>query len=166
MKDLRITPATLADWPAIEAIYREGIRTGQATFQTEADVPDGPSWFVAKLSAMVFVAHAVEGVLGWIALSPVSSRCVYAGVAEISVYVKGTAQRHGVGYALMRHMIDASESTGIWTLEAGIFPENRASICLHEKVGFRVVGQRERIGKMDGVWRDVTLMERRSETIK
>ncbi len=140
MSNLRITPATLADWPAIEAIYSEGIRTGQATFQTEADVPDGASWFAAKMPNMIFAARADGDVQGWIALSPVSSRCVYAGVAEISVYVKGTARRHGVGHALMRHMIDAAEAAGIWTLEAGIFPENRASIRLHEKMGFRIGG--------------------------
>lgn len=163
---IHIQPATLADWPDIERIYREGIRTGHATFQTEADIPAGERWFADHMAGLVFKAVDEAGaLLGWAALSPVSSRCVYAGVAEVSVYVGEAARGQGVGLALMERLITASEEAGVWTLQAGIFPENTASIELHKRVGFRVVGVREKLGRMNGVWRDVVLMERRSSVI-
>lgn len=163
---IHIQPATLADWPDIERIYREGIRTGHATFQTEADIPAGERWFADHMADLVFKAVDEAGaLLGWAALSPVSSRCVYAGVAEVSVYVGEAARGQGVGLALMERLITASEEAGVWTLQAGIFPENTASIELHKRVGFRVVGVREKLGRMNGVWRDVVLMERRSSVI-
>lgn len=163
---ITITPATIDDWPAIEAIYREGIRTGNATFQTEADVPSGRAWFAGHVADLIFKSDDQTGeMMGWVALSPVSSRCVYAGVAEVSVYVAEAAWGRGVGLALMEKICTASEDAGIWTLQAGIFPENVASIELHKRVGFRVVGVREKLGQMDGVWRDVVLMERRSPRI-
>lgn len=163
---IHIQPATLADWPDIERIYREGIRTGHATFQTEADIPAGERWFADHMAGLVFKAVDEAGtLLGWAALSPVSSRCVYAGVAEVSVYVGEAARGQGVGLALMERLITASEEAGVWTLQAGIFPENTASIELHKRVGFRVVGVREKLGCMNGVWRDVMLMERRSSVI-
>jgi phosphinothricin acetyltransferase len=162
---IHIQPATLADWPHIERIYREGIRTGHATFQNEADIPHGERWFAGHMAGLIFKAvDDVGTLLGWAALSPVSGRCVYAGVAEVSVYVSEAAQGRGVGLALER-LVAASEEAGVWTLQAGIFPENVASIELHKRVGFRVVGVREKLRRMNGVWRDVMLMERRSPVI-
>lgn len=161
-----IRTAKPVDWPAIVQIYREGIRTGHATFQTETDIPSGETWFASKVSGLIFVAEVGDEIAGWAALSPVSSRCVYAGVTEVSVYVAAAARGQGVGDALMLRLVVASEEAGIWTLEAGIFPENEASISLHRKHGFRVVGVREKLGTMNGVWRDVVLMERRSPVIR
>ncbi|MCO5186196.1 MAG: N-acetyltransferase family protein [Anaerolineae bacterium] len=161
-----IKPAAVTDWPAIERIYRAGIRTGHATFSTEADIPDGSTWFAGKIDGLAFKAIGDhDEIIGWAALSPVSSRCVYEGVAELSVYVAPEAMGHGVGSALLAHLIGASEMAGIWTLQASIFPENVASIHLHEKYGFRIVGRREKIGRHHGVWRDTILMERRSPKI-
>jgi len=158
-----IQPATLDDWPEIERIYRAGIRTGLATFETEADVPDGRVWFAGKIAGMVFKQVVADGrILGWCALSPVSKRRVYAGVAEVSVYVAADAWGQGVGTALLTRLIRVSEAAGIWTLQAGIFPENGTSLRLHQKLGFRVVGRREKLAQLDGVWRDVLLLERRT----
>jgi L-amino acid N-acyltransferase YncA len=148
------------DWPAVRAIYLEGIATGNATFEQSA--PEWAKWDTGHLAAARLVARSGNDVLGWAALSAVSSRCVYAGVAEVSIYVGEAARGHGVGRALMARLIAGSEAAGIWTLQAGIFPENAASIALHERAGFRSVGRRERIGQMNGRWRDVVLMERRS----
>ena len=149
------------DWPVVCAIYEEGIATGDATFQTEA--PSWEEWDRGHLSTCRLVARDEAGtVIGWAALSPVSSRPVYAGVCEVSVYVAGRARGHGVGRLLLEALITASEADGRWTLQAGIFPENTASVTLHERRGFRVVGRRERLGAMHGVWRDVLLLERRS----
>ena len=156
-----ISPMRPADWDAVRAIYLEGIATGNATFETHA--PDWETWDRAHLAACRLVARDKERVIGWVALSPVSGRCVYAGVASISVYVSETARGQGVGKALLKAAIEASERQGIWTLEAGILPENHASIALHKSQGFRLVGRRERMGQMHGVWRDVILMERRSK---
>jgi len=158
--NLEIQEMTPADWEAVRAIYLEGIATGNATFETEA--PDYQTWDRNHLQFARLVARTNSGVVGWAALSPVSSRRVYAGVAEVSVYVSETARGAGVGRALLRSLIQESERNGIWTLQAGIFPENRTSIALHETCGFRTVGRRERIGALNGIWRDVILLERRS----
>jgi phosphinothricin acetyltransferase len=148
------------DWLAVRAIYREGIATGNATFEQTA--PEWDTWDAGHLPAARIVARADGDILGWAALSGVSGRCVYAGVAEVSVYVAERARGRGVGRELLARLIADSEAAGIWTLQAGIFPENIASIALHERAGFRLVGLRERLGQMNGRWRDVVLMERRS----
>jgi L-amino acid N-acyltransferase YncA len=148
------------DWDAVEAIYREGIATGQATFET--DVPAREAWDGAHLPVCRLVARNQGRVVGWAALAPVSGRCVYGGVAEVSVYVAETARGQRVGKALLQALVVASEMAGFWTLQAGIFPENEASLALHRAGGFRVVGRRERLGQLHGAWRDVILMERRS----
>jgi len=145
-------------------IYRQGIATGHATFETE--VPRWDAWDQKHLSHSRVVARVGPTVIGWAALTPVSARAVYAGVAEVSVYVAENVRAHGVGRALLRALIQASEHAGIWTLQAGIFPENRASIKLHRWCGFREVGVRERIGRMGDRWRDVVLFERRSPAIE
>ena len=159
---MKVTIEAMApgDWDAVEAIYREGIATGQATFETE--VPAWESWDEAHLPVCRLVARNEGGVVGWAALAPVSGRCVYGGVAEASVYVAETARGQGVGKALLQALVAASEQAGFWTLQAGIFPENGASLALHSVCGFRVVGRRERLGRLHGAWRDVILMERRS----
>ena len=158
---------TAADWPAVAAIYREGIATGHATFASAP--PDSfAEWIESKVAGCSLVARdAVAVVVGWACLTPVSDRCVYAGVAEVSVYVAAAARGRGVGDALMADLIERSEVAGIWTLQAGIFPENQPSIALHMRHGFRQLGRRERIGKMThgplaGQWRDTLLLERRS----
>jgi len=153
------------DWDAVRAIYREGIVTGNSTFEQSA--PDWQTWDQGHLPSCRLVARAageIRGeVLGWTALSPVSRRQVYAGVAEFSVYVAERARGRGVGAALLQALIEESERQGIWTLQAGIFPENTASLELCQRFGFRAVGTRERIGSMSGRWRDVVLLERRSK---
>ncbi|MCP4540057.1 MAG: N-acetyltransferase [Chloroflexi bacterium] len=151
------------DWDAVRAIYEEGIATGNATF--EMDVPEWKDWDQGHLPDSRFVARKDDLIVGWAALSPVSGRCVYAGVAEISVYVVASARGGGIGKALLYTLVEGSEQQGIWMLQAGIFPENEASIALHKACGFRVVGRRERLGQMEGVWRDVVLMERRSNVV-
>jgi L-amino acid N-acyltransferase YncA len=151
------------DWPAVRAIYQQGIAGGQATFETEA--PAWAAWDRSHLVGHRLVADHEGEVVGWAALSPVSERCVYEGVAEDSVYVADSAQGRGVGRELLEELVRRAESDGVWTIQAGIFPENESSIALHERCGFRVVGTRERIGKHHGVWRDVVLMERRSEEV-
>lgn len=176
---MKIEPGAMteADWPAVAAIYAEGIATGHATFagrapESWADFCDG------KLMGCAGVARVEGGVgggkgdvVGWATLAAVSDRCVYAGVAEVSVYVAARARGRGVGAALLRGLIARAEAAGVWTLVAGIFPENTASVTLHEKAGFRVVGRRERLGKMPaigpraGEWRDVLLLERRSAVV-
>jgi L-amino acid N-acyltransferase YncA len=148
-------------WPAVKSIYEQGIATGDATFQTGA--PDWEEWDRSHLGHSRLVALDGNTVAGWVALTPVSGRCVYAGVAEISVYIDPGYRGMGVGTALMKAVIADSEANGIWTLQAGIFPENTASIRLHVNVGFRRVGFRERIGKMSGRWRDTIFFEKRSE---
>jgi L-amino acid N-acyltransferase YncA len=148
------------DWAAVKAIYEQGIAGGQATFETEA--PSWEDWDRSHLEGHRLVALQDGEVIGWAALSPVSERCVYAGVAEDSVYVDASVQGRGVGRALLEELIARSERDGIWTIQTGIFPENEASLELHRRCGFRTVGIRERIGKHHGVWRDVVFMERRS----
>lgn len=150
-------------WDDVRRIYLDGIASGDATFET--DVPDWERWTAGHLESCRLVASLDGRVAGWAALSPVSDRCVYGGVAELSVYVADDAKGRGVGSALMGRLIAESEDIGIWTLQAGVFPENEASIKLHEKFGFRVVGRRERLGKMRGIWRDVLLLERRSTKV-
>ncbi len=151
-------------WPEVRAIYEEGLETGHATFETEA--PEWERWDASHLRACRLIALADGGrVAGWAALSPVSARKVYAGVAEVSVYVGADFRGRGVGRALLEALVRESESEGIWTLQAGIFPENVASVALHESCSFRLVGRRERIGKLKGRWRDTVLLERRSQTV-
>jgi phosphinothricin acetyltransferase len=163
MTQVRIEPMTAGDWPAVRAIYEEGIATGQATFETAA--PEWEAWDAARLRECRLVARWGRTIVGWVALSPVSSRAVYRGVAEVSVYVAATARGQGVGRRLLSALVDASEAAGIWTLQAGIFPENEASVALHRACGFCVVGRRERLACHHGVWRDALLLERRSHRI-
>ncbi|WP_412103589.1 N-acetyltransferase family protein [Rossellomorea aquimaris] len=151
------------DWNQVADIYLEGISTGNATFQK--DVPSWEEWDGSHIKVSRIVARENDSILGWAALSPVSSRCVYSGVAEVSVYVSNQYNGKGIGSLLLNALIEISEQNGYWTLQSGIFPENVASIKLHEKHGFRIVGRREKIGKMDGVWRDTVLMERRSKRV-
>jgi L-amino acid N-acyltransferase YncA len=158
--DIVIAPMRPQDWEAVRAIYLEGIATGNATF--EQSTPDWQAWDGSHLECCRLLARVGSEVLGWAALSPVSSRRVYAGVTELSIYVAEQARGRGVGAALLRALIDTSEQQGIWTLQAGIFAENTASLDLCRRFGFRLVGTRERIGRMNGRWRDVVLMERRS----
>jgi phosphinothricin acetyltransferase len=151
------------DWPAVRVIYGQGIDTGQATFETA--LPAWAEWDQDHLAAPRLVVRQGATVQGWAALSPVSGRCVYGGVAEVSVYVADGQRGRGLGTMLLRALIDRSEAQGIWTLQAGIFPENEASIALHLACGFRLVGVRERLGQLAGVWRNVALLERRSEVV-
>ncbi len=158
-----ILPMTSEHWPEVARIYREGLDTGIATFETT--VPSWEDWDRGHLEICRFVALNEGEVLGWAALSKVSSRCVYGGVAEVSLYVGSRFRGQGVGRALLERLIVESENEGYWTLQSGIFPENQASIALHEKAGFRKIGIRERIGKRDGEWKDNLLMERRSKRV-
>jgi L-amino acid N-acyltransferase YncA len=149
-----------SDWPAVEAIYAEGIATGNATFETAP-----PSWEEfdqSRLAEHRYVAVENDRVVGWAALSPTSPRACYSGVAEHSVYVADSARNSGIGSALMNALLASADAGGIWTIQTSIFPENDASVALHEKLGFRVVGRRERIAQLDGVWRDTILLERRA----
>ena len=163
MMEVHIREMTEKDWPAVSAIYQEGINTGHATFQTES--PSWPDWNDGHMEQCRYVATIVGKIEGWIALSAFSKRYAYRGVAEVSIYVNPQISGQGIGYRLMSHMINASEEAGVWTLIAGIFPENTGSVRLHEKSGFRVIGIREKVGEMNGMWRDVMLMERRSKVI-
>lgn len=151
------------DWLEVKEIYEEGIATGNATFQLSA--PEWEEWNTGHLQHSRIVARYDGKIIGWAALTPVSGRCVYAGVAEVSVYVSDKARGKGIGKQLLQKLIEESEANNTWTLQAGIFPENVASIKIHESCGFRLVGTRERIGQMNGKWRDTVLMERRSNTI-
>jgi L-amino acid N-acyltransferase YncA len=151
------------DWPAVREIYEQGIAGRNATFETEA--PDWNAWDRSHLDGHRLVAVEDGRILGWGALAPVSERCVYQGVAEDSVYVDSAAQGRGVGKALLERLVTDAERAGIWTIQTGVFPENEASVALHFRCGFRVVGIRERLGRLDGEWRDVLFLERRSERI-
>ena len=151
------------DWPAVAEIYWEGMRGGLATFETE--VPSWEDWDRRHLTDHRLVADLLGEVVGWAALSPVSSRRCYRGVAEDAVYVAPEAQGLGIGRALLEALIEGAEAAGIWTVQASIFPENKASLVLHERCGFRVVGIRKRIAKRDGIWRDTVFLERRSKEI-
>lgn len=158
---VQIEHMTSSDWPSVARIYKEGIETGMATF--EKIVPQWDIWNKNHLSICRFVAKDENEIIGWAALSPVSSRCVYGGVAEVSVYVSKEGRGQGIGEMLLKRLLSESENEGFWTLQSGIFPENIASIKIHENVGFRKIGFRERIGELDGVWKDNILMEKRSK---
>lgn len=151
------------DWDSVANIYKEGIETGVATFET--NVPSFESWNKAHIKTCRFVAELNGTILGWVALSPVSSRCVYGGVAEVSVYILKISRGRGIGKLLLKYLIIASEQEGIWTLQSGVFPSNHGSIKVHEAVGFRLIGKRERVGKLDGQWIDNILFERRSTIV-
>ena len=165
---ITISALQAAHWPAVQQIYAEGIAAGQATFETEP--PTSEHFDHSKLTNQRWVAVGDHGkVLGWVAVSAVSDRRVYTGVVEVSVYVASSAQGQGVGRRLLDALAASTEAAGIWTIQAGIFPENAASLALHHRAGFRTVGTRERIavmahGPLAGKWRDVELLERRSTT--
>jgi L-amino acid N-acyltransferase YncA len=164
-----IAAMSAADWVDVSRIYQEGIDTRNATFAT-APPASWEAWCKGKINSCSLVARDGNAVVGWAALSPTSSRAVYAGVAEVSVYASSAARGKGVGSLLLERLIQTSEANGIWTLQAGIFPENEASLRLHFKHGFREVGRREKLGRMEsgewaGQWRDVLLLERRSKVV-
>ncbi len=152
-----------SDWGQVSKIYKEGIDTGFATFETK--IPTYDNWDKAHLKNCRFVGIQKDQITGWAALSPVSSRYVYRGVAEVSVYIAKDFRGLGIGKALMKHLILESEKEDIWTLQSGIFPSNSKSIKLHESLGFRHIGKRERVGKLQGVWIDNVLYERRSKVV-
>ncbi len=158
-----IAPMQPAHWEAVRTIYEQGIATGNATLETS--VPDWNAWDDEHLAAPRLIALVGEEVAGWAALSPVSGRCVYGGVAEVSVYVGDGWRGRGIGLRLLQELVAQSETNGIWTLQAGILPENTASLVLHERAGFRRIGVRERLGRLKGAWRDVVLLERRSRRV-
>ena len=150
---------TADDWGAVSSIYAQGIAAGNATFETK--VPSWETWNAPHVPVPRLVARDDSGILGWAALSRVSARAVYAGVGEVSIYVADGVRGKGVGTALMKELVAQSEAEGFWTLQASVFPENEASVRLHERHGFRVVGRRERIAQQNGRWRDTVLLERR-----
>lgn len=154
-----VEPMRRDDWPAVREIYAAGIATGNATFETEP--PDWERWDASHLGGHCFVARRGGRVVGWVALAPVSDRCAYAGVVEDSVYVSEDARGHGVGRQLLDAVINSADAADIWTIQNGIFPENAVCIELHQRCGFRIVGVRERLGRLAGTWRDVVFMERR-----
>jgi phosphinothricin acetyltransferase len=151
------------DWETVARIYKEGIDTKLATFETE--VPSWEKWSSSKLADCRFVVEHDEQIVGWAVLSPVSSRYVYRGVQDVGIYISTAARGQGIGKMLLQHLIAASEHCGIWTLQAGIFRHNEASIALHTACGFRMVGIREKIGQLAGVWYDTVIMERRSTSV-
>ncbi|MBT8264299.1 MAG: GNAT family N-acetyltransferase [Muriicola sp.] len=151
------------DWPSVAKIYQEGIATGFATFELE--VPTYEQWDKAHLTSCRLVALHNQTIVGWAALSPVSNRCVYGGVAEVSVYVAMAHRGKGLGEKLLDKLVQESEKAGLWTLQSGIFPENLGSIQIHKKTGFRLIGKRERIGKLHGEWKDNLIFERRSNNV-
>lgn len=161
---MKIRPLVEGDWPVVAEIYRQGIESGHATFET--DVPEWEEWDRGRHSECRLVAELDSRLMGFAVVSPVSGRKVYAGVAEVMVYVAADARGRGVGGRLLRELVACSEAVGLWTLQASIFPENVSSIRAHERVGFRVLGIRERIGRFrDGRWRDTVIMERRSDVV-
>ena len=165
---ISILPMTEKHWPEVSRIYQEGIDTGNATF--ESAPPAWSCWNEAHMNECRLIAVDGNEVLGWAALSPVSSRCVYAGIAEISVYVSNSSKRKGIGRKLLEALIEESEKAGVWTLNASVFPENVASIKLHESLGFRLIGVKQKVGKMTfgplkNVWRDNVLLEKRSSNV-
>jgi phosphinothricin acetyltransferase len=160
MKNFSVREMAAGDWEAVRAIYAKGIATGQATFETE--IPAWESWDSSHLPFARLVAHQQDAIVGWAALSPVSKRRAYAGVAEVSVYVGESNRGKGIGRVLLESLVRESERHGIWTLQAVVFSENAATVTLHKGCGFREVGRRERISKLNGAWRDTILLERRS----
>ncbi len=158
---MEIIPIHKDHFPEIAEIYRQGLETGNATFETT--VPTWEDWDKAKLKHSRLVAILDNTVVGWAALSAVSDRCVYGGVAEVSIYISNDHQGKGIGKALMLKLIEDSERNGIWTLQSGMFPENEATVSLHKSAGFRIIGYREKIGKLGSKWRDTIMMERRSK---
>lgn len=155
---------TAADWPGVRAVYAEGVASGNATL--DPSLPDWPAWDAARLPHSRLVELDPSGaVAGWAALTASSSRCVFTGVAEVSVYVAAEARGQGLGARLLQALIESSEREGLWTLQASILPENEPSVAIHERCGFRLVGRQERIGQLGGVWRDVLLLERRSPVV-
>lgn len=160
---IAIEAMTAGDWDEVAEIYRRGLDAGHASFETS--VPAFEDWDAAHLADPRLVARLDDRVAGWAALSPVSDRCVYGGVAEDSVYVAPDLGGRGIGRRLLTELVRRAEEAGIWTVQAGIFPENAASLALHERCGFRIVGRRERLGCHHGTWRDVILVERRSSVI-
>jgi len=163
VSDITVLPMIHDHWDRVRDIYVEGIESGNATFESEA--PSWETWDEGHIDRGRFVALLEGNVVGWAALSPVSDRCSYNGVGEVSVYVGAEARGKGVGSLLMDALVRSSEELGYWTLQAGVFPENDASVRVHTRVGFRLVGRRERLGTTDGVWRDVLLLERRSDAV-
>ncbi len=157
---VEIEALTARDWTAVERIFDEGIRSGDATFETST--PEWEKWDAGHLATCRLVARAGDDILGWAALSPVSVRRCFSGVAEVSLYIAGRARGRGVGTRLLSALIEASERAGVWSLQSSTFPENTASLALQQRHGFRVIGRRERIACRDGRWRDVVLLERRS----
>ncbi|MEO8173816.1 MAG: N-acetyltransferase family protein [Sediminibacterium sp.] len=160
---MTIAPLTIDHWAQVKAIYESGIAIGNATFQTTS--PGWQEWDDSHIKTSRIVLIDGDAVLGWAALTPVSGRCVYAGVAEISVYVLPLVQGKGFGKQLLEALISQSEQNNTWTLQADIFPENKASLKIHQDTGFRIIGTREKIGKMNNIWRDTILLERRSKII-
>jgi L-amino acid N-acyltransferase YncA len=160
---MQISLMTPEDWPAVRSIYLEGIATGNATF--EASAPGWEAWDKGHLPHSRLVARLYGEIAGWAALAPVSGRCVYGGVAEVSVYVAERMRGQKIGQKLLAALVEESEKHGIWTLQAGIFPENTASVEIHKRCGFRIVGVREKLGSMGNRWRDVLLLERRSKVV-
>ncbi len=161
---MTIQPLEQRHYPAVKVIYQLGIATGNATFETEA--PSWETWDKNHLKiCRIAAVDEKENVTGWAALSPVSERCVYGGVAEVSVYIHPGSQGKGIGKKILEELIRESEKQNLWTLQAGIFPENKASLKIHEQCGFRQIGYREKIGKMKNVWRDTVLLERRSKVV-
>src|ERR1035437_3286246 len=163
MSQVIIEEMSEKSWEAVRRIYNAGIATKNATFQTDA--PEWEAWDQSHRKDCRLIARINDQIAGWAALSNVSSRCVYAGVAEVSIYIDPAFRGMGIGDQLMKRLITESEHNGIWTLQAGIFPENEASMALHLKNGFRILGTREKIGKMDNVWRDTATLERRSKVV-
>lgn len=163
MTELQIEPMTVGHWPEVARIYAAGIASGDATFETT--VPDFATWDAAHLAEHRMVSLVEGRVTGWVAAVPVSDRCVYSGVVEHSVYVDPAYRGRGIGLHLLEALIRSTEAAGIWTIQSGVFPENAASLAVHQRVGFRVVGTRERVGQMGGRWRDVVLLERRSTVV-
>jgi len=163
MRPMTIEPMTAADWPAVRAIYEEGLATGLGSFEVAA--PSWDDWDAARLPHTRLVVRENGVVIAWAALSAVSKRACYAGVAELGIYVAAAARGRGVGKQLLQAVIASAEANGIWTLQGSTFPENSASIGVQQSCGFRIVGRREKIGKRDGVWRDTVLLERRSERV-
>lgn len=161
--EIALRTLTKNDWNQVSEIYREGIETGNATFETQ--VPCWDKWDIAHTQSCRIVATINNFVVGWSALIPVSSRKVYSGVGEVSIYISDNYKNKKVGTRLLKRLIEESEAKGFWTLQAGIFPENTASIKLHQNLGFRIVGFREKIGQMQGIWRDTLLLERRSRKV-